>query len=224
MTIPHVLGLLLAVTLPAGLAIAQNGPPPPPPPAGWVTVKTLGFSMALPGDYQEFYTFKKAVDKPHLGNWGFISPHGTRKIFVRVSELKTGTAEELLKKSEHHLARKVGELKKLEMMQLPKDELGRDGAIGFYKGVMHAISHKTQKLGEYHHLIIRAILRYPKFNSQLSVTHMVRGDKSDEAADFFMKQTETFVARDPAEAKTLAAPLLKKLKAAQKPASKQPAE
>ena len=192
-------------------AVAQDDTPRLANPPGWVDVRTLGYRMALPGDYREFYTFKKDPKKnPHLGNWGFSSPHATRKIFVRVSVLKSGDAAELLRKSEHHLKRKVGGLKKLVQREIPADELGREGVIGFYTGVLHAKSHRTGKLGEYPHVILRCILRYPAFGAQLSVTHMVRGDRADAADEFFLKHIETFVMRDPAEAKRLAAPLLKK--------------
>lgn len=208
-------GVLLAASLSCRDAAAQHLSPPPPNPPGWVSVKTLGFRMALPGDYQEFYTFKKdPLNNPHLGNWGFTSPHATRKVFVRVSVLKKGTAQQLLEKTVVHLKRKAGEVERLKYIEIPKDEEGRDGVIGFYKGVMHAKSHKTGKLGEYHHLIIRGILRYSKYNTQVTLTHMVRGDRTEGAEDFFLKQAETFQLRNPAEAKKLAAPLIKELKAA----------
>lgn len=177
----------------------------PGQPKGWVSVRTLGFRMALPGDYREFYTFKKDRRQPHLGNWGFTSPNATRKIFVRVSTLKEGTPKRLLQKSEHHLRRKVGGLRKLSEHALPADPSGRDGVIAFYSGAVHARSRSTGQMGEYAHVVIRCILREPRHGTQLTVTHMVRSDRADDADTFFTEHLGTFVLRSPAEARKLAA-------------------
>lgn len=183
----------LLFSLPA-LAIAA-------PPAGWVKVETYGFTTYLPKDWREFSNKKPDPEnKPNLGSWAFMSPHASRKVWIRVSELQKGSLAEAVKRSVAHMLKNVTEHKKLKELPLEKDETKRDGVVVFYKGFVDAMSHSKKILQSYEHLIMRGIVRMPDLGIQVAVTHMYRGNKLDKAEEFFLEHLENTTPRSLKEA------------------------
>jgi hypothetical protein len=194
----------LAILAGLALTISATAQAGPAIPAGWAKVETAGFSMALPKDWREFRTKKMDVVKnPHFGAWGFMSPHASKKVLVRVGPLRPGPIADVVAATLKHLERKVTDLKKLKEIPLPKDEKGRDGVILILQGMSEAVSHKTKEVQHYLHLIIRGVVRFPQYGSQIALTHLVRGDQHEGAEEFFMQHISTFEPRDPAEVKKL---------------------
>ena len=187
----------LLVSLPAFAAIAA-------PPAGWAKVETYGFTTHLPKDWREFSSKKSDPDKnPHLGSWAFMSPHASRKIWIRISALQKTSLADAVSRSVGHMLKNVSNPEKLKEVQLPVDEEKHDGVIVFYKGFVDAFSHSKKVAQSYEHLIVRAIIRMPELGIQMALTHMYRGGKLEGAMDFLLKHLENTQPRNPKEALAL---------------------